>query len=290
MDKKVFKKTFIWSLSIYLILFILVGCTFLWNRNLGGGEDIAEMDQASVKEQRNLIVFGTDKGGLRSDVIMVISVDPKKDTVTLLSIPRDTKVKINGSTKKINAALQIGQESLAVQTVKDLTGIAIHDYLTVNFSAVETIIDELGGINFDVPCNMNYKDPDQDLYINIQKGEQLLDGEDSVKVLRFRQYPMGDLQRNQVQQDFFKAAFEQKFRAKYISKIPAIYGLITENIKSSMSASELLTYVNAVSKMDEPVIETYELPVSIADPYVVIKQAEADELLIEHFGKAGAED
>ena len=285
MNKKLFKKVFLWSLSIYMIVFALVGCSFLMNRNLGGGDDIAEIDEASAKEQRNLLVLGTDKSGLRSDVMMVVSVDPKKDQVTLMSIPRDTKVKLNGRNQKINAALSIGKESLAVQTVKDLTGLAIHDYLTVNFSAVETIIDELGGIRFDVPCNMNYKDPDQDLYINIQKGEQLLDGEDSVKVLRFRSYPMGDLQRNAVQQDFFKAAFEQKFRAKYISKIPSIYSLIEKNIKSSMSVSELLSYVNAVSKMKEPLVQTFELPVSIQDPYVVINRSEADEILTQYFGK-----
>ncbi|MBO5408847.1 MAG: LCP family protein [Clostridia bacterium] len=285
MNKKLFKKVFLWSLSVYLILFALVSCSVFWNRNLGGGTDIAEIDEASANEQRNLIIFGTDKSGLRSDVIMVLSVDPTKDTVSLLSIPRDTKVQINRGNQKINAALQIGQESLAVQTVKDLTGLSIHDYLTVNFSAVETVIDELGGVQFDVPCDMDYEDPDQDLFIHIRKGDQLLDGAESVKVLRFRQYPMGDLQRNQVQQDFFHAVFEQKFRAKYIAKIPSIYSLIEENIESSMSVSELLSYVNAISKMEEPVIQTFELPVSIADPYVVMNEWEADQILTEYFGK-----
>ncbi len=289
MNKKLFKKVLLWSIVAYMVLFVLVGCTMFWTRNIGGGKDIDEIDQASANEQRNLLVFGTDKGGLRSDVIMVLSVDPINDTVTLMSIPRDTKVKINGKTQKINAALQIGQESLAVQTVKDLTGIAIHDYLTVNFAAVETVIDELGGVQFDVPCDMNYEDPTQDLYIHISKGDQLLNGEDAVKVLRFRRYPMGDLQRNQVQQDFFHAVFEQKLRAKYIAKIPAIYGTISENIKSSMSVSELLSYVNTITKMDEPLVQTFELPVSIADPYVVIDQWEADEILTQYFGKDAEE-
>ncbi len=283
MNKKLFRKVFLWSLCIYLILFAIVGGYFLMNRNLGGGDDIAELEAASAREHRNLVIFGTDKSGLRSDVIMVLSVDPKSDTVSLMSIPRDTKIKLNGSSKKINEALAVGKESLAVQKVKELTGITVNDYLTVNFSAVETVIDELGGIEFDVPCPMKYKDPDQDLYINIPKGLQTLNGEDSVKVLRFRQYPMGDLQRNQVQQDFFKAALKQKLRAKYIGKIPAIYQLVEENIRSSMSVNELLSYVNAVSKMDEPVIQTFELPVSIADPYVVIKQAEAEELISAYF-------
>ena len=144
---------------------------------------------------------------------------------------------------------------------------------------------ELDGIRFDVPCPMKYRDPDQDLYINIPKGEQVLNGEDSVKVLRFRQYPMGDLQRNQVQQDFFRAALEQKLRAKYISKVPTLFSLVEENIKSSLNAAELLSYLNAVNKMDEKTVETFELPVTIADPYVIMKSAEAEELFTTYFGK-----
>lgn len=281
MAVKTFFKTFFWSLLIFLV----IGVWILCNRNIGGGENLDELDKASAREQRNLIVFGTDKSGLRSDVIMVFSVDPKNNRLSLLSIPRDTRVKINGSYQKINAALSIGKESLAIQKVKDLTGLTIHDYLTVNFQAVETVIDELDGIRFDVPCPMKYRDPDQDLYINIPKGEQVLNGEDSVKVLRFRQYPMGDLQRNQVQQDFFRAALEQKLRAKYISKVPTLFSLVEENIKSSMNAAELLSYLNAVNKMDEKTVETFELPVAIADPYVIMKSAEAEELFTTYFGK-----
>lgn len=286
MAKKTFFKTFFWSFLIFLV----IGGWLLMNRNIGGGADLAELDKASARDHRNLIVFGTDESGLRSDVIMIFSVDPKNDRLSLLSIPRDTKIKINGQNKKINSALSVGEESLAIQKVKELTGLTIHDYLTVNFSAVETVIDELGGIEFDVPCTMKYRDPDQDLYINISKGVQTLNGEDSVKVLRFRQYPMGDLQRNQVQQDFFRAALSQKLKPKYISKVPALYALVEENIKSSLSANELLSYLNAVRKMDDTTVETFELPVSIADPYVVIKKAEAEELFVTYFGKESVSD
>ncbi|MBP3448311.1 MAG: LCP family protein [Clostridia bacterium] len=278
-------KTFFKTLVIALIVFLIAGCWILMNRNIGGGADLPELDKASAKDLRNLVVFGTDEGGERSDVIMIFSVDPRTDRLSLMSVPRDTKVQINGRNQKINAAMALGEESLAISTLKELLGIEIHDYLTVNFQAVATIIDELGGIEFNVPSNMKYKDPDQDLYIDIKKGLQILNGEDSVKVLRFRQYVMGDLDRNKVQQDFFKAAFEQKFQPKYIKKVPAIYELVENNTKSSLSTKELLSYLNTVKKMKEPVVETFELPVSIRDPYVVIQQEEADTILTRHFGK-----
>ena len=281
--KKTFWKTFRTCFLVEMVLVLLIGGFFLMNYNLGGGYNLEGLAVATADEVRNVAVFGTDKSGLRSDVIMIFSVYPDKNTVSLLSVPRDTKVQINRSAKKINAALQIGGDELAVQTVKDLLAIDIHDYVVLNFTAVETIIDELGGIRFDVPCNMYYNDPEQDLYINIKKGEQLLDGEDSVKVLRFREYLMGDLQRNQVQQDFFKAAFEQKFRPQYIGKIPAIYGLINQHVRSSMNANEILSYFNAISKMEGCTVQTFELPVSIADPYVVINRNEAEAILEEFY-------
>ncbi len=281
--KKTFWKTFRTCFLVEMILVLIVGGFFLMNSNLGGGVNLNALSVATDGEVRNVAVFGTDKGGLRSDVIMVFSIYPDKNAVSLMSVPRDTKVKIGRNNQKINAALQIGGDELAVQTVKDLLAIDIHDYMVVNFAAVETIIDELGGIRFDVPCNMYYSDPDQDLYINIKQGEQLLDGEEAVKVLRFRRYPMGDLQRNQVQQDFFKATFEQKFKPNYIGKIPAIYGLINQNVRSSMNLNEILSYFNAVTKMEECTVQTFELPVSIADPYVIINRSEAEVILDEFY-------
>ncbi len=286
-NKKKFWNTFLLCFAVEIAIVGLVFGILKFNNmfyeNIGGGLELEALSPISDSETRNIIILGTDKSGLRSDVIMIMSVYPEKNTVSLMSVPRDTKVQIERSTRKINSALQIGGDELAVQTVKDLLSIPIHDYVVVNFDAVETIIDELGGIRFNVPCDMHYEDPEQDLFIHIKKGEQLLNGENAVKVLRFRQYPMADLQRNQVQQDFFKAAFSQKFQPQYIGKVPAIYGLITENVRSSMSANEVLGYLSVISDMNNRTVQTFELPVSIADPYVVINRNEADAILDEYF-------
>ncbi len=238
---------------------------------------------AMFEENRNIVLFGTDPSEDFSDVIMVLSVNPEKKTLSLLSVPRDTKVTIDQSTCKINAVLQMGGDEFAVQSVKDVLDIPIHDYVVVNIDAVETFIDELGGIWFDVPQNMYYQDPEQDLYINIKKGYQLLNGEDAVKVLRFRQYPRGDLDRNQVQQEFLKAVFSQKFQPQYIAKVPAIYGLMQKNVRSSMSLSEILGYLNVISAMDKYTLQTFELPVTVADSYAVVTEAEADVILDKYF-------
>ena len=283
-----FWKTFVICLLIELLVAgVAVGFYAydrVMNQNIGGGDELeGTLSEVVAGEARNIAVFGTDKSGLRSDVIMIMSVYPEKNTLTLLSVPRDTKAEIEKSTYKINAALQLGGEEQAVETVKEVLDIPIHDYVVVNFNAVETLIDQLGGVWFDVPQNMYYNDPEQDLYINIKKGYQLLNGADSVKVLRFREYVMGDLDRNRVQQDFFLAAFEQKFQPQYIAQVPTIYQMINQNMRSNMSLSEILEYLNILDAMPDRVVQTFELPVAIADPYVVIQQEEADVILDEYY-------
>ncbi|MBR5239620.1 MAG: LCP family protein [Clostridia bacterium] len=285
---KKFWKTFVICLLIELLVAIAAVGFYTYDRvmnyNIGGGDELSgTLSKIVAGESRNIAVFGTDKSGLRSDVIMIMSVYPEKNTLSLLSVPRDTKVKIGNSTYKINAALQIGGEELAVETVMDVLDIPIHDYVVVNFNAVETLIDELGGVQFNVPQRMWYQDPEQDLYIDLQKGDQLLNGKKAVQMLRFREYPMGDLDRNKVQQDFFQAAFSQKFQPQYIAKVPAIYGLINQNMRSNMSLGEILEYLDILSAMGDRTVQTFELPVAIADPYVVMIKEEADVILDEYY-------
>lgn len=299
-NQKKFWKTFGISLLIELLVVVLVVAGVIgyraFHRNIGDGDEMTEtLSAGTFDDARNLLILGTDKSGKLSDVIMVIAVDPDKNTLSLLSVPRDTKVYFDNDDLepdqyinedepyKINAAIGVGGDNFAVQTVINELDIPIHDYMIVNFQAVETIIDELGGIQFDVPQNMYYTDPEQDLYIDLKKGDQLLDGENAVDLLRFRSYVMGDLERNRVQQQFFQEAFAQKFKPKYIGKVPAIYNLINKNIRSNMSLAEILSYVEVLSNMDNREVQTFELPVTISDPFVIINQEEADMILDDYY-------
>ncbi len=282
MNFRVFFKTFI--ITTVILLSLLGACGYyILNIDVGSGIDIDELDKVVPHENKNIVVFGTDKDGLRSDVVMLISVSQEDNTVSVTSIPRDTKIIVGGHSQKLNAALAIGKENLAVQKVKELTGVPIHDYVTVNFNAVETVVDALDGVDFYVPQNMNYEDPYQDLYIHLQKGQQHLDGEDALKLLRFRNYAMGDIERTQVQRDFIKACFEQKFSARYITRIPEIYSAIEDNIKSSLTLAEAMSYVTVVKTMKDGKFDTYEFPYTISGDYVLPKQPDLQNLMEEHF-------
>ena len=282
MNLKVFFKTFIITTLVLVIVVGGLGYFFL-NKRVGGGIDVEELDRVVPNENQNILVLGTDKGGKRSDVIMLFSVSQKNGTVNLLSIPRDTKMLVNGYSEKINAALAVGGENLAVQEIKELTGVPIHDYITVNFGAVETIVDSLGGVDFYVPQNMNYEDPVQDLYIHLKEGQQTLNGEEAVKLLRFRRYPMGDIQRTEVQREFIKECFQQKFKAKYIAKIPEIYDAVEKNIKSSLTLAEAMSYVTIVKTMQNGQLNTFEMPYNVDGNYLVPKQPDFENLMNEYF-------
>lgn len=256
--------------------FLIVGAIILVFACIGGGVFLAQflaspygegnvslepgtLDQKTEK-RFNVLVLGTDYDKTRTDVMALCQVDTENKSVKVLSIPRDTRVKIGSHFQKINAAYALGKEAQAIKTVKALTSLQVHHFVVVDFEAFRDVIDALGGVDFDVPQRMKYTDPYQDLYIDLQKGPQHLDGDKSEQLVRFRRYPMGDLDRVQVQQDFFHALADQKLSAKYILKIPQIYGIVEDNIKTDMSAGFLLNSARALLGIPAENINTYVLP------------------------------
>ncbi|MBQ2897053.1 MAG: LCP family protein [Clostridia bacterium] len=283
MNIKRFIISFSFSTILLLTLFITVGFIYIYNSNLGLGEEIAELDKAVPNQTKNIVVMGTDKSGLHSDVIMIFSVSTKNQAVSCTSIPRDTRVNVRGSYIKITEAMAYGGESTVIQELKELTGLQVHDYVTFSFKAVEDVIDALGGVDFYVPQNMFYQDPEQDLYINLKKGQQLLNGDKSLQLLRFRSYPLGDIQRTKVQREFMQAVFEQKANAKYIANVPKVYAAVNRNIKSSLSLAEVKDYAVMISKMENPEFNNIELPYSLAGNFVILNREDVSKIFVENF-------
>ena len=284
MNKKLYFRTLLTSTAVMLVLSfaIIIYCATNFI-NIGGGADIDELDKAQPNSRQNIVVFGTDDSGLRSDTIMLFSISEKEENINVISIPRDLKVKIGNGFQKINTALAIGKESLAVQTVKDVTGVPIHDYVTVNFRAVKDVIDALGGVDFYVPQNMHYEDPYQDLYIHLNKGQQHLDGSKALQLLRFRSYPMADIQRTNVQRDFIQAVIDQKLTVANIGKIPEIYDAVSKNIRSSMSLAELTDYATMVMGMKELKFNSFPCPYYLNGDFVQLDYEEATEIFNRNF-------
>lgn len=256
MNKRKFTLSLVITIAILIIVFV-VGQLFSSNVGL---ENVLDN---SATGKINVLVVGVDKDGTRSDVNMLFSLDPKEKTINLLSVPRDTRVEFKkGSYGKINAC--IGKENgdtLLIDTVKDLTGMPIHNFCKVNFEGLRNIIDILGGVEFDVPMDMDYDDPAQDLHIHLKKGMQTLNGSDAEGLLRFRKgYATGDLGRIDMQQAFLKELIDQKLSPKYILKAVPVIKEISKNVKTDMSVMYMLKYAWKFRDSDKIEFNSYTLP------------------------------
>lgn len=162
-----------------------------------------------------ILVSGVDDGNGGSDTNILVFVDAKGGVINALSIPRDTLINTDWNVPKFNASYNVGGIERMQKELSNLLGIPVDFYVSVDLEGFVELVDAIGGVWFDVPVNMNYDDPTQNLHIHFEKGYQYLDGKDAVKVVRFRQnndgtgYPNGDLGRIETQQAFLTAVAKQ---------------------------------------------------------------------------------
>ena len=287
------KRKSILSLVITLAVLAIIFVVFqLFSSNTGFQDALDSSGSGKI----NVLVVGVDKDGTRSDVNMLFSLDPKEKTVNLMSIPRDTRVEFKkGSHGKINACIgkQNGEE-LLIETVKDLTGMPIHNFCKVNFEGLRNIIDILGGVEFDVPMDMDYDDPAQDLHIHLKKGKQTLNGADAEGLLRFRKgYATGDLGRIDMQQAFLKELINQKLSPKYIFKAVPVVKEISKNVETDMSVMYMLKYAWKFRDSDKVEFNSYTLPGAPkmigGVSYYLCDEAATENLVRTQFGYSDGE-
>ncbi len=197
-----------------------------------------------------------------SDSMLLVRFDPKKEKVSVLSIPRDTRVYIDGhGVRKINHANTYGGPALTAEVASNLLdGVKIDRYVRVNVQGVEKLIDALGGVTVDVPKDMKYTDFSQHLYINLKKGIQHLDGDKAMQFLRFRYDEFGDISRVQRQQMLMRAAVEQTLKPATVIKIPKLLSVIQSHLDTNLSVRELMALANFASKIDRHNIKMMMLP------------------------------
>ncbi len=293
-------------ISLLMILSVVSGiyCAKVYttpysNRVIESFDDDTLEDVSIKKEKYNVLILGTDKSGLLTDVIMLAQINPVEDKAIVMSIPRDTWFKYRGRSSKINevhsAFYNKKEETGAEDTIlaiKELTGIPIHHFVKVDTKAFRECIDALGGVDFNVPQNMRYRDPFQDLNINLKKGEQHLDGDKAEQLVRFRHYPNGDIDRIAVQQKFLHALAEQKLKPKYVGKIDDIYSIVIKNIETSMSPDDFVECGSQLLSIGTENIQTVTLPHTFVDgaSYVKPVNSEIKVMKEEVFGYKETEE
>lgn len=263
------KKPLIFTVSLITIILIFVAALGFGGFMNEEEEPVDENYTVPVDKgtgKINILVLGADKDGLRTDTMILASYDMDVNSVKLLSIPRDTRMYIGNKYQKINAAHAISENGKikgaqgSIEAVTRLTAIPVNYYIEFSFDAFKKTVDALGGIDFDVPQNMNYDDPAQDLHIHLTKGYQHLDGDKAEQFVRFRSYPMGDIARVEAQQAFIKAVAEQKLNAGIIASIPDLYSVLKEEITTNFTLSDVIKYANNLAELSPESITMFQLP------------------------------
>ena len=197
-----------------------------------------------------------------SDTMLLLRFDPESEKLSILSIPRDTRVYIDGyGVRKINRANDYGGPALSASVASELLGgINIDRYVRVNVQGVEKLIDALGGVTVDVPKDMKYNDFSQHLYIDLKKGKQHLNGDKAVQFLRFRYDAYGDISRVQRQQMFMRSLVEQTLKPATIVRIPKILSVIQSNIDTNLTVKELMALGGFASKTNRSDVKMVMLP------------------------------
>lgn len=215
----------------------------------------------------NILLVGTDEveGTQRSDAISVIHINEELSHVRALSIPRDTRVNIDGhGPSKINHAYAYGGISLLKQTVSNFLSIPIHHHVVVDAQGVKSIIDAVGGISIHIDQPMKYDDYAGNLHINFDKGLAHLNGEKLIQYVRFRSNSKGDIGRIERHQQVAKLLFDQIFQVKNLAISPKLIRIFISSVKTDLGIAKMSHYLNVfLRKQSELKVQFLTVPGSV---------------------------
>ncbi len=203
----------------------------------------------------NFLLVGYDKAAGLTDVNMIAQFDVNTGKVSIVQLPRDTYARYNetGRYKKINGAFGYFKkdlESLA-DFLEQTLCIKIDFYASIDLAAFRNIVDIIGGVPMYVPRDMEYDDPEQDLYINLKEGFQTLNGEQAEQFVRFRKgYIQADIGRTNAQK-IFMTAFVKQFKAKVsVSTLTQIGGQMLKYAKTNLTLNDFVYFAKAALSID----------------------------------------
>lgn len=231
------------------------------------GEEIEEELELPASHREgvyNILICGTDDDGYRTDTIIVAHLDEETHDVALMSVPRDTVVLTgNGGIMKINSVYAGGGADGMARLSKRLgamLGFELDGYVLVNLEAFRETVDLVGGVEFDVPQDMYYQDPTQNLHIDLKAGKQLLDGEKAMELVRFRKgYASQDIQRTKVQQEFLRALAKKVLSVSSLTKLKEFADVFSTYVTTDLTVGNMLYFAKALMHCDFDAMKTYTL-------------------------------
>ena len=294
MSKKQVKNIINCILLSLLVIAISGGLVFSYLLdNVDNSQDHKQVDynksatKNETKQEFNLLLVGADKsqnGQARSDTLMVANIDWAAGEISIISIPRDTRVELaDGQYHKINAAYAYGGLEAVHKTVAQFLGIGIDYYLKINYNDFIDLVDLIGGVELEVEKDLRYNDQAGNLNIDLAAGDQILDGAQALDYVRFRYDHLGDIGRIQRQQKFLRAVADKLLVPTTIFKFPKLLNKVRNTIETNLSLTDLSSLAKLVKEFDSTQLKTITLPGEAGYikgiSYWLVKRNEVDTIL-----------
>lgn len=217
-----------------------------------------------------ILLAATDKDGTRTDTMMVMCYDTVKQTVGVVSIPRDSLID-RGSGHHAKLVYGKGGVEQRVEDISQMLGIPIDGYIKVNIKGFITLVDYLGGIDFYVPCDMDYDDPFQNLSIHYKEGQRKLSGQQAMEVARFRKNnpdPVtgkatgySDTGRTETQQKLLIALAKKVLSWDSLTKVNGFVEIFNKNVSTDLTLDNMMYFASQAINLDpSAAVETATLP------------------------------
>lgn len=252
-----------WGLAVLLVFAVILAGISFWK---GQGSGKVEPSFTAKQHIVHVMILGVDRredDAGRSDTLMLASLDEETSKGSLLSIPRDTRVKIEGfGYDKINHAYAFGGHKLSQSSLETLLGVPVNHYILIDTNAFQRIIDAIGGVDIDVEKRMYYEDPWDDnggLLIDLYPGEQHLDGDRAIQYVRYRDGE-GDIGRIRRQQKFVKAVLSQLVSPETVPRLPRLVEAVGKAIETDMSLPELLDFAGRLKQIQDQGVTAQMVP------------------------------
>jgi|SRR6056297_109961 len=250
-----------WKIIIIVVLLIIISLYLYIFFN----DDFSLLDLNPFKKSKlNIIVAGYDSsinGPPRADTIIVASINLSNNKIGLLSIPRDTRIKISGhGYGRINAAHAYGGIDLLNETVEDFLNIKLDYYLETDFKGFENIIDTIGGIEVTINKPLHYIDKAGGLYIDLPAGNVHLDGDKALQYVRYRDDTLGDIGRVARQQKFIEALMEKITSTNNILKLPSIYNELMSTVNTNIPFKDVTPFLKLAKNINTHNLKTDMVP------------------------------
>ena len=218
------------------------------------------------------LLVGKDTTSGLTDTMMLVTYDTQGKKINAISLLRDTMVNTSGKSggqKRLNVVynrnrgdkklsekerIENGMTALKKE-VSRLTGIYPDFYVMVEWEAIGRLVDAVDGVEFEVPFDMNYDDPYQDLHIHQKKGLRVLDGRDAMEVIRFRKnndgsHSLGDVGRTEIQRDFLTAVLKKCLTPEILLKLPTLVDIFVDNVDTDLAVGNILAFAQLAIGMD----------------------------------------